>query len=29
VDLGNLRAIEVDTPEDLLRARDLFEVPAS
>jgi choline kinase len=28
VDLGGLRAIEVDTPEDLLRARSLFEAPA-
>lgn len=27
VDLGDLRAIEVDTPEDLLRARSLFDVP--
>lgn len=26
VDLGDLRAIEVDTPEDLQRARSLFEV---
>ena len=28
VDLGSLRAIEVDTPQDLLRARNLFEAPA-
>lgn len=28
VDLGALRAIEVDTPEDLERARSLFELPA-
>ena len=28
VDVEDLRAIEVDTPEDLLRARDLFEVPS-
>jgi choline kinase len=28
VDLGGLRAIEVDTPEDLRRARSLFEVSA-
>jgi choline kinase len=28
VDLVDLRAIEVDTPEDLQRARSLFEVPA-
>ena len=27
VDLGSLRAIEVDTPQDLLRARNLFEAP--
>ncbi|HEX9286487.1 MAG TPA: phosphocholine cytidylyltransferase family protein [Thermoanaerobaculia bacterium] len=28
VDLGSLRAIEVDTPQDLLRARNLFGAPA-
>jgi choline kinase len=27
VDLGDLRAIEVDTPDDLERARDLFKAP--
>ena len=27
LDLGDLRAIEVDTPDDLERARDLFKAP--